>query len=314
MNTRTITISFVIPAFNEETGIAITLQKILGGEIKWPYEIIVVDNNSTDNTAKIARKLGVTVVSKKGGTIASVRNFGIENSKGDLIVFLDADVSLTARWFIAFSSVVDEIFDNPLIVTGSHCNAPEGGNWIERYWFNNYVHEISTNNLGTGHMITSRKLFDTIKGFDDSLETGEDYSFCMKAIKAGAKIINNPELYVIHRDYPKNIWQFIQREAWHGMGDVSPIKNMLRSKVAIAALLFFFMHLAALLLVFLPGVQGVYALVPLVGIACLLLLSSYIKYKHCGYFIILTNSVIFYLYYTGRFFSFIKYFFAKFKG
>ena len=150
MDTLSRLISFVIPAFNEETSIAITLRSILGGEIKWPYEIIVVDHNSTDNTVKIAKRLGAKVVNKKGGSIASVRNFGIENSKGDLIVFLDADVSLTPKWFTAFSAVVDEVSDNPMIVTGSHCHVPEDGNWIEHYWFDSYVHEINVTNLGTG--------------------------------------------------------------------------------------------------------------------------------------------------------------------
>jgi len=284
-------ISFIIPAFNEEEGIAITLRSILDGEIKWPFEIIVIDHSSTDNTAKIAKQFGASVASKEGGTIAAVRNFGIENSKGDLIVFLDADVSLTACWFTAFSAVIDEISDDPLIVTGAHCYVPENGNWIERYWFESYVHEANATNLGTGHMITSRQLFDTIKGFDDSLETGEDYSFCMKAEKAGARIINNPELYAIHRGNPKNIWQFMQREAWHGLGDVTSLKNVLHSKVAVAALLFSGLHLLVFALVLLPGIPVVYVIV--LFFICILLAdqcrSSSIFCERC-----LANTLLFF--------------------
>ena len=301
-----IRVSFIIPAFNEEDCIAETLQSIVDGEIKLPYEIVVVDHSSTDKTAEIAAAMGAVVITATGGTIAGVRNLGVLNSKGDLLVFLDADVSLTERWFKAFVTVTEQLLSDPMIVTGSHCNAPDNGNWIERYWFNNYVHELETSNLGTGHMITSRKLFESVNGFDDSLVTGEDYSFCMKVLKNAGKIINNKELYVVHRDYPENCWRFIQREAWHGMGDVSSLKAIMYSKVAIASLIFMALHVAALLATFVPAIPLDIAPVACLAIAGLLLFSSWKKYKHCSYFVILVNSAVFYLYFLGRSLSFLK--------
>lgn len=309
---ETILISFIIPAFNEEDSIGDTLSSINCGQFKLKYEVIVVDNDSTDKTVEVAIGLGANVVSAKGGTIGGVRNIGVSHSCGDLIIFLDADVSLTARWFGAFEKVVELLSVDPMVVTGSHCNAPTPGNWIERYWFNNLTHEVRVTHLGTGHMIVTRELFDIVNGFDEVLETGEDYSFCAQVRNVGGKIINNPELYVIHRDYPKNIWAFIKREAWHGMGDAGSVNAVLGSKVAVASLIFIILHLQILLVVLMSVKADIFMGLSLAGLAGLLFLSSWIKFDHCNFRIVLVNSVIFYFYFIGRCFSFIKTFYVKF--
>ncbi|GIW67109.1 MAG: hypothetical protein KatS3mg095_1007 [Candidatus Parcubacteria bacterium] len=80
-------ISVIIPAYNEEKGIENTLKRIP----KEVFEIIVVDNNSTDKTAEIAKKLGAKVVkeTKQGYGYALQKGFNI--AQGDIIVTLDAD-------------------------------------------------------------------------------------------------------------------------------------------------------------------------------------------------------------------------------
>jgi len=299
-------VSFVIPAFNEEKSIGITLQSIVSGEMKLPYEIIVVDHNSKDRTAGIAQKYGANVITAKCDTIAGVRNLGVKKSNGDILIFLDADVSLTEQWFGEFTGVVDQLFANPMMLTGSHCHAPDNGSWIEKSWFNNYVHEVNADNIGSGHMIVLRELFESVNGFDESLETGEDYAFCMKVIRVGGDIRNNPLLHVIHRDYPKSSWQFIKREAWHGMGDVASLTALMQSKVAIAALFFIAFHVTLLSAFFIPSVPNELVGLSIAGIVGLLLYSAWKKFGHCGFTTILKNSVIFYLYFIGRSFSFAK--------
>ena len=82
-----ITISVVIPCFNEEKGI----QKILSSKPAYLDEIIVVDNNSTDKTAKFARKSGAKVIrEKKQGYGAAIRT-GIRKATNEVIVVLDGD-------------------------------------------------------------------------------------------------------------------------------------------------------------------------------------------------------------------------------
>jgi cellulose synthase/poly-beta-1,6-N-acetylglucosamine synthase-like glycosyltransferase len=90
-------ISVVIPAFNEEAYLGETLAGLgraaelllkRGGA---PTEIIVVDNDSTDSTAEVARVLGAAVVKESRRNIAAVRNTGARSARGDVLVFVDAD-------------------------------------------------------------------------------------------------------------------------------------------------------------------------------------------------------------------------------
>lgn len=90
-------ISIVICAYNEEKYIAKCLQSVTG-QMEKPYEIIVVDNNSTDNTPQIAHKFGVTVLHEKIQGITAARNAGFEKARGNIIARCDADTIVPANW------------------------------------------------------------------------------------------------------------------------------------------------------------------------------------------------------------------------
>lgn len=301
-------VSFVIPAKNEETHIVDTFDAIKQNIKNESYEIIVIDNDSTDSTARLALENGGQVIHKAGGTIGSARNAGVALSKYDLIVFVDADVSLTSQW----ANNIDETFNtirlNYKYMTGSHCVPPPDGNWIERYWFQNFSQKAKTVHLGTGHLIMSHQLFDEIKGFDENLRTGEDYDICQRAKNVGAEIINNEKLLVIHRDYPESIGKFIKREMWHGAGDCQSFQRFITSKVAVIATAIVFLHVFALtgLCINNPVVLAG----GILGIVALCLISAFYKFHAAGFRIVLVNSLIFYFYYWGRFLS-LKYVWKK---
>lgn len=86
--------SIIIPAYNEEKYLPVTLSavgKAMSGISDMSGEIIVVDNNSSDNTASIARNFGANVVFEPHNQISRARNAGAKAAKGDFLVFLDAD-------------------------------------------------------------------------------------------------------------------------------------------------------------------------------------------------------------------------------
>ena len=83
-------ISIVIPAFNEETYIKETLVAIKKQKCCIPYEIIVVDGQSSDKTVSIAKKFAKVYVSPQRGRVFQL-NYGALKATGDLILFLDAD-------------------------------------------------------------------------------------------------------------------------------------------------------------------------------------------------------------------------------
>jgi glycosyltransferase involved in cell wall biosynthesis len=91
-------ISVVIPAYNEEKFLRDCLLSVKKQHVSVPYEIIVVNNNSTDATAKIAREEGVRVFDEPEKGLAFARQKGLDAAKGELLVYLDADVRLPAGW------------------------------------------------------------------------------------------------------------------------------------------------------------------------------------------------------------------------
>jgi glycosyltransferase involved in cell wall biosynthesis len=92
-------ISIIIPAYNEEALLGQTLQAVRDSADATgvPYEVIVVDDGSTDRTADIARANGARVVSVHLRQIGAARNAGAKVAGGDLLIFVDADTLVTAE-------------------------------------------------------------------------------------------------------------------------------------------------------------------------------------------------------------------------
>jgi glycosyltransferase involved in cell wall biosynthesis len=86
-------ISFIVPAYNEERLLGATLDSLhaAGRAVGEPYELVVVDDASTDRTAVIALRHGAVLVSVAHRQIAATRNSGARKAKGDLFIFVDAD-------------------------------------------------------------------------------------------------------------------------------------------------------------------------------------------------------------------------------
>lgn len=87
----------VIPAYNEEHFLPACL-KSLQEQIIRPDEVIVVDNNSTDNTAEVARSFGARVISEKKQGIIHARNAGCDAARFEIIARTDADTLLPIDW------------------------------------------------------------------------------------------------------------------------------------------------------------------------------------------------------------------------
>jgi len=91
-------ISVVIPAYNEEKFLKECLVSVKKQYVSVSFETIVVNNNSADTTAKIAREEGAIVVHEAKKGLAFARQKGLDTARGELLVYLDADVRLPAGW------------------------------------------------------------------------------------------------------------------------------------------------------------------------------------------------------------------------
>jgi len=103
-------LSFVVPAHNEETLLGRTVASIRAAAEATgrEYEIIVVDDDSTDRTAEIAREQGCRVVQVRLRQIGAVRNAGAAQAGGETLVFVDADTVLPEATLAAALRALDE--------------------------------------------------------------------------------------------------------------------------------------------------------------------------------------------------------------
>jgi glycosyltransferase involved in cell wall biosynthesis len=91
-------ISIVIPVYNEAESLGACLRAISALQLK-PYEVIVVDNNSTDNTAAIARSFDfVRLIREPRQGVIHARTTGFNAARGDIIARIDADSLLPSDW------------------------------------------------------------------------------------------------------------------------------------------------------------------------------------------------------------------------
>ncbi len=128
--------SVVIPAFNEEFYLGDCLSSLAAQDFSGPFEVIVVDNNSTDRTAAIAREAGGTVVFEPVPGVCQARQRGTEVACGEIIVSADADTVYAPGWL----STIDRWFDaNPgSIAVGGPCyfhDGPRWGLWLQKGLF-----------------------------------------------------------------------------------------------------------------------------------------------------------------------------------
>jgi glycosyltransferase involved in cell wall biosynthesis len=132
-------LSIVIPAFNEERLIERCLQSISVSLVAnftpcFTSEIIVVDNNSTDNTAKLARRAGAQVVFEPINHIGRARNAGAAKATGDWLLFVDADSQLNSG---LLADVLRLIEDGKSVGCGSTLHMqglPWWGNLLFQLW------------------------------------------------------------------------------------------------------------------------------------------------------------------------------------
>ncbi len=117
MNTQSILISIIIPTYNY----ASTLYRAISSvqtQMQDVHELIIVDDGSTDTTGLILEELNsqknprITCIRKENGGVSSARNLGITNSRGNYLIFLDADDALTPH---ALEHIQNHLNQNPYI-------------------------------------------------------------------------------------------------------------------------------------------------------------------------------------------------------
>ncbi|MBX2818601.1 MAG: glycosyltransferase [Rhodothermaceae bacterium] len=192
-------LSIVIPAFNEAKYIEHTIKRIQHAliDIKEPrltWEIIVCDNNSTDQTAEIATRAGAIVIHEPVQQIARARNKGAGVAKGEWLLFIDADTYPSQGLMKEVQGIIES---NGYIGCGTTIQVEDGTlfNKLRMERLNPLFRLLKL--CGGAFLLCRKEAFVSISGFSTRLYAYEEIDFVLRLKKEGRK--QNRTFKIIHQ-------------------------------------------------------------------------------------------------------------------
>ena len=188
-------LSVVIPAYNEEQYLPQTLTRVTNAldVAGYPSEIIVVDNDSYDQTRTVSESFGARVISETKHNISRVRNTGAKHAVGDVLVFIDADTLVPETLFkkIAEAMIDERCFGGAVSVKWGE---------LERTWMKLYLlggkFWTTVFNMKQGAAQFCRKsVWEKLEGYDETIFMGEDVEFYWRVSRFAKR--NSGRLYFI---------------------------------------------------------------------------------------------------------------------
>jgi GT2 family glycosyltransferase len=244
-----LSISVIIPAYNEQENIFSCLESLICQ--KYPshdYEIIVVDNESTDSTPEIAKNFEVQLLARQPGNVGRVRNLGAQHAQGTILAFIDADCVVDPDWI---SRAIQLSTEYPTTVFGGGCLLPDNPTIVEKYWLLGNSETRLPKDLIGASIVLKKDVFEKIGGFDESVTSGEDTALSKEASKLGLPISITSALSVVHLGNAKTLKEFSKRQVWHGANYLKELSKSLKDPTFIFILLSIAsLALATLILVF----------------------------------------------------------------
>lgn len=230
--------SVIIPAFNEQQDIEKCLLSLT--HQTYPrdrFEIIVVDNGSTDKTAEIASAFADLVFDKPEGNVGAVRNYGISHASGEIIICTDADCIAPPNWI---EKGVALLQSNPQHAFGGGLTPRKGAKWVEKYWLlNPNGNKAQQRALAGSSIFIWKRNFEKIGGFNEIVTAGEDTDLHERALAFGIKSSVCPQLSVVHLGCPETPKEFIKRQIWHSENYICDLKNSLKDIVFWLTIIYF---------------------------------------------------------------------------
>ena len=219
-------VTFVIPVFNDEKNIACCLESIRNQEfLKEAFDIIVLDNGSTDGTHEILKNLGISFQIIPRVHVSTLRNIGASSAKGNFLGFVDSDVEISPHWLTNALKVFE---DKEIVACGCFPEVPPKATWVQQTWdlhqrgrhYNQKPVPVSW--LPSMNFMVRRETFKSIGGFNEKLETAEDVDLCYRLGKHGT-ILSHTGMQAVHWGEAKDLATFWKKEVWRGMGNYAGV-------------------------------------------------------------------------------------------
>ena len=200
-------VSVIIPAYNAEKFIVETIQSLQRQTFS-DFEIIVVDDGSTDQTESLVMQIDepkLRLLSVEHQGVSATRNRGVAASQGKFIAFLDADDLWTPNTLQLYVEA---------LTLNSAADLSYGWTYFWNYDLNNssdvtklispsatgataYLAMLERNIVGNGsNIFVRRSAFDAVGGFDQTLTHGEEWEFCFRvALQGEVALVPQPLVY-----------------------------------------------------------------------------------------------------------------------
>lgn len=221
---KQISISVIIPIYNTEKTIVQTL-KGLKNQRKKDFEVVIVDDGSTDNSSKLVTKfekqsgLAINLIHQKNSGPAKARNLGVKHSEGNIVIFLDSDCIPPKNWIEEMVKPLNKK------VVGCNCGyeVKNKESLIARYI--NY--EIakrhkkligrSVDTIGTYSTSLIKSVFNEVGGFDTKYRaaSGEDFDLAFNIRRKGYNLVFTGKTFVYHY-HPDSLRKYLKQQFGRG--------------------------------------------------------------------------------------------------
>lgn len=224
-------ISVVVPTRDRKDAVQRLLSALAADTAAPAFEVIVVDDGSSDETVATLRQLclpyPLSVVQQQGDGPAGARNAGARAARGKVLLFLDDDVQPLPGTLAAHADFHRD--DEWLIGVGDLPPVVDGSSFfsiILRGWWEMMLrdirqpgHRFGLQNLLTGHVSIRRARFDALEGFDPALRCHEDWELGYRALRAGLQMRFVPGAVARHHD-ATNLTNALRRKFDEGVADI----------------------------------------------------------------------------------------------
>jgi len=201
-------VSIIITTKNEERNIENCLKSIIRQDFsRAEAEIIVVDNDSTDKTKEIARRYTEKVFDR-GPERSAQRNFGVQKSSGEYILYMDADMILSRD---VIKNCVSKI-ESDSELAGLYISEKIRG---KGFWgkVRNFERSFYDGTVIDAVRFVKKEIFIETGGFDENLTGPEDWDFDKKIRKKGrAELIKTP---IFHNEEDFNLKKYLERKEYY---------------------------------------------------------------------------------------------------